>query len=293
MPRVKSIVVFVVCCALLAAGRPSSGALLQSKRSSATDLQVTGMIAGIAPGAVRYISYKHLLKLPTITIPIQPDDNFAELPPQKIVITGIYLDVLARSLGALPGADLIVAICSDRYHAHFSREYTQQHRPIFALKINGQPVETWAKKTRNKSPGTYFITYAAFTPSFKVLSYEEMPQIPAAISGLDFNSSPFVFGAIAPSSRYASNPEIDAGYRIAKQSCLRCHNMESSGGTKAGRTWQTLGTRAATSPASFERLVRDPKSIDPNASMPPNPSFDDAIVKALQAYFQTFSAETH
>jgi mono/diheme cytochrome c family protein len=291
MPRVKSIIVFVVCCALLAAGRPSSGALLQSKRSSATDLQVTGMIAGIAPGAVRYISYKHLLKLPTVTIPIQPDDNFTELPHQKIVITGIYLDVLAKSLGVLPGADLIVAICSDRYHAHLSREYTQQHRPILALKIDGLPVNTWAKKTHNKSPGPYFITQAAFTPSFKVLSYDEMPQIPAVIAGLDFNSSPYVFGSIAPSAIDASNPEIDAGYRIAKQNCLRCHNMNSTGGTKAGRTWQTLGTRAATSPATFERLIRDPKSIDPNSSMPPNPSFDDAIVKALQAYFQAFSAK--
>jgi cytochrome c1 len=65
--------------------------------------------------------------------------------------------------------------------------------------------------------------------------------------------------------------------------------MGSYGGTKAGRSWQTLGNYAAASPSTFERYIRDPKSIDPDSAMPPNPMLDRSTAKALQAYFQTFA----
>jgi cytochrome c1 len=163
------------------------------------------------------------------------------------------------------------------------------HRPILALKIDGLPVEIWVAQTHNDDPGTYFITHQDFTPSFSVSSFQEIPKIPAKITRLEFGTAQQVYGAIAPHQKDTTNPQVIDGFRIAQQHCYRCHNMGSYGGIKSGTSWNTLGTYAASSPSSFERYLRNPKSIDPESKMPPNPEFDDAVAKALQAYFQTFA----
>ena len=95
------------------------------------------MVEGIAPGTSRYISYEALLTLPQVSVDVVGDDNFAELHRNKINVTGVYLEVLAKSLGALPGSDLVSALCSDGYRTNYSRDYELAHRPIFALKIDG------------------------------------------------------------------------------------------------------------------------------------------------------------
>jgi mono/diheme cytochrome c family protein len=289
MPPVKLIAVVAACLALPAADSPSGGHLLLPERSSDSDLEVSGMAADIAPGTVRYISYEQLLTLPQTTVTVTGDENFRELPPQKLTVTGIYLDVLEHSLGALPEADLLTTLCSDGYRATYPREYLKTHRPILALKIDGLPVKTWVAQTKNEDPGTYFVTHADFTPSFSVLSFQEIPKNPAKITRLVFGSTQQVYGAIAPHKKDASNPEVIEGFRIAEQHCFRCHNIGSYGGTKARKSWHTLGNYAAASPSTFERYLRNPKSIDPDSAMPPNPTLDRSTAKALQAYFQTFA----
>ncbi len=288
MGRLNSIAVVAACCAFLAAGS-SSNQFLQLKRSSPSDLEITGMIEGIEPGGVRYVSYEHLLTLPQVTVSVTGDDNFAELPQERINVTGVYLDVLAKALGAMPESDLMDALCSDGYRTNYPRSYILTHRPIFALKINGQRVQEWAAQKHIDDPGPYFITHAHFVPSFNVLSLEELPQIPAQMVQLEFSSSQRVYGAIAPRGNYAADSDVMLGYRIAKQHCYRCHNMGSHGGTKAGKSWETLGARADKSPAYFVSHIRDPQSVDPKATMPANANFDDATVQALTAYFKNFS----
>lgn len=251
------------------------------------------MAADIAPGTVHYISYEQLLTLPQTTVTVTGDENFRELAPQKLTVTGVYLDVLERSLGALPRADLLTALCSDGYRATYTREYVKTHRPVLALKIDGLPVETWVTQTQNDDPGNYFVTHADFTPSFSVLSFQEVPKNPTKVIRLEFDSAQQVYGAIAPHKKDASNLQVIEGFRIAQQHCYRCHNMGGFGGTKAGRPWHTLGNYAATSPSTFERYIRDPKSIDPDSAMPPNPKLDGSTAKALQAYFQTFATKVH
>jgi mono/diheme cytochrome c family protein len=248
------------------------------------------MATNAARDVVRYISYEHLLTLPQVTVTVTGDDNFRELPHERIVVTGVYLDVLEDSLGVDSSSDLITAHCADGYRSDFTREYIHSHRPILALKIDGEPVKTWVAQTHTSDPGTYFITHQVFTPSFNVLSYPEMPKIPAMVVRLDFGSSQPVFSAIAPRRETSSDLRVMEGFRIAQQHCYRCHNMGSYGGTKAGKTWQTLGTYAAASPSAFERYIRNPKSIDPKSAMPANPEFNKPTVEALQAYFQTFAS---
>jgi hypothetical protein len=293
MPPVKLIAVFAACVTLLAADSPPTGHLLSIERRSPSDLEITGMVAGVAPGVVRYISYERLLMLPQTTVTITGDDNFRELPQQKLTVTGVYLDVLESSLGALPGSDLLIALCSDGYRATYSRGYVKTHRPLLALKINGLPVETWVAQTHYDDPGTYFITHADFTPSFSVLSFQEIPKIPAKIMRLEFGTAQQVYGAIKPHQKDAANLQVIDGFRIAQQHCYRCHNMGNYGGTKAGKPWQTLGSFASSSPAIFERYLRDPKSVDPKSTMSCDPQLGEPAAKALQAYFQTFAATAH
>ncbi len=293
MAPVKLIVVFAACLAWPLANSPSAGHFLLPERGAASDLEIVGMAAGIAPGTVRYISYDRLATLSQTTVIVTGDDNFRELAQQKLTVTGVYLDVLESSLGVLPGSDLMTALCSDGYRANYTREYVKRHRPILALKIDGLPVETWVAQTHNDDPGTYFITHADFTPSYSVLSFPELPKIPAKITRLEFGTTQQVYGAIAPHQKDASNPEVINGFRIAQQHCYRCHNMGKYGGTKAGRSWQTLGNFAASSPSSFERYLRNPKSINPKSAMSPNPQLDESTAKALQTYFQTFATTAH
>ncbi|MBB5327113.1 hypothetical protein [Tunturiibacter gelidoferens] len=292
MPPVKLIVVVAACLALPAADS-SPGHLLLTERSSNSDLEITGMAADITPGTVRYISYSQLLKLPQTTITVTGDDNFSELPPQKLTVTGVYLDVLERSLGALPEADLLTALCADGYRVTYTREYLEAHRPLLALKIDGLPVETWSAQTHNDDPGTYFITHEDFKPSFSVSSFQEIPKIPAKITRLDFGMAQKIYGAIAPNPADMSNPQVIAGFRIAQQHCYRCHNIGSYGGTKAGKEWHTLGSFASSSPEIFERYLRDPKSVDPKSAITCDPQLGEPAAKALQAYFQTFAATGH
>jgi mono/diheme cytochrome c family protein len=293
MPPVKLIAVFAACVALLATDSPTDGHLLLAERSSASDLEIAGMAEGIAPGTVRYISYERLLKLPQTTVTITGDDNFRELPQQKLTVTGVYLDVLESSLGVLPDSNLLIALCSDGYRATYPRDYVKTHRPILALKIDGLPVEDWVAQTHNDDPGTYFITHEDFTPSFSVLSFSEIPKIPAKITRLEFATTQQVYGAIAPRSKDAPNPQVIEGFRIAQQHCYRCHNMGGYGGTKAGRSWQTLGNYAASSPSTFQSYLRNPQSINPKSAMSPSPQLDESTAKALQTYFQTFATKAH
>ncbi len=85
-------------------------------------------------------------------------------------------------------------------------------------------------------------------------------------------------------------PQVQDGYRIAQQNCFRCHNMGDEGGHKAGRPWLVLSAWATASPEYFAAYVRNPQASNPRAQMPGNPGYDDATVRALIAYFQTFSS---
>ncbi len=97
-----------------------------------------------------------------------------------------------------------------------------------------------------------------------------------------------VFGAIAPHGAHAADSGVQAGFRIAQQNCFRCHNMGAEGGEKSGVPWMALSQIAAASPELFAKYLRDPVAVYPKAQMPGNPEYDDATVKAIMAYFQTF-----
>lgn len=261
---------------------------LRLKRSSSSDLEVGGEIAGLPAGTTRYLTRDDLLALPQATYSVTDDANFTG-PTQ---VSGVLLEELIRYLATAPDSNLVVAICRDRYRANYPRAYIAAHHPLLVLTIDGKPPASWPKDAEGHGSemGPYMITHPRFTPSLKILSHEDEPQIPWGVVRLEIRDEKVVFGAIAPPGPHAADPLVQAGYRIAQQNCFRCHNMGNEGGRKSGFPWPVLSAFATATPDDFVAYVHNPQAKNPEAQMPGNPEYDDATMRALLAYFQTFSA---
>jgi mono/diheme cytochrome c family protein len=264
-----------------------SRVLLHEKRASVLDLGVSGDLAGVPAGAIRYLRREDLLSLPQVSYTVTDDANFKG-PTQ---VSGVSLEELVQRFSQHPQADLVVAICEDLYRAHYSRSYITAHAPLLVLLIDGKDPQDWPKYSGGQSMGPYLISHPVFTSRSKVLSQPEEPQIPWGVIRLEFRNEKKVFGAIAPPGPNAEEPAVQDGYHIAQQNCFRCHNMGAEGGEKAKRPWLVLTTWATASPEYFGGYVRDPKSKNPRAQMPGNPDYDDATIRALISYFRSFGSE--
>ena len=261
---------------------------LRAARQAPSDLEVGGEIAGVPPGATRFITRENLLAFPQVTYTVTDDSNFSG--PTKI--SGVPLEELTRLLGKAPQSDIVVAICDDKYRAHYPRDYVAVHHPLLVLTIDGQPPSGWPKDSgeHRYDMGPYMISHPKFTPSFKILSHTDEPQIPWGVVRIELRDESGVFGAILPRGSLATTPKVKAGYRIAQQNCFRCHNIGREGGQKSGIPWQALSASATASPEQFAAYVRNPQAKNPRAEMPGNPGYDDVTIDALTAYFRTFSA---
>jgi len=262
---------------------------LHATRSSPLDLELGGDLAGGPSGATRYITRDDLLALPQVSYTVTGDANFSG-PTQ---VSGVLLEVLFRRLSAAPRSDMVVAICDDQYRAHYPQAYISAHHPLLVLKINGQAPAGWPKDAEGNGSdmGPYMIAHPKFTPSFKILAHVDEAQIPWGVIRLEFRDEKTVFDAIAPRGPQATDSQVQDGYRIAQQNCFRCHNQGAVGGQKAGRPWLVLSAWAAASPEYFAAYVRDPQAKNPRAQMPGNPGYDEATIRALIAYFRTFSLQ--
>jgi mono/diheme cytochrome c family protein len=273
--------------------KPKYSSVLPTKwrtaRQSPSDLEVGGELAGLPPGATRYITRENLLALPQVTYTVADDSNF--IGPTRV--TGVTLEEMTRSLGAAPQSEMVVAICDDMYRANYPRDYIAAHHPLLVLTINGQPPSGWPKASEGHGydMGPYMISHPKFTPSFKILSHADEPQIPWGVVRLELRQESAVFGAILPRGRLAATPIVKAGYRIAQQNCFRCHNMGSEGGQKSGVPWLVLSARATASPEYFTAYVRNPQDRNPHAQMPGNPGYDSVTIDALIAYLRTFDSQ--
>ena len=271
----------------LRAARSVAITKLRAERQSPSDLEVGGDLAGLPPGATRYITREDLLALPQVTYTVTDDSNFTG--PARI--SGVQLEELTRFLGAAPHSDMIVAICDDKYRANYPRDYAAAHHPLLVLTINGQPPSGWPKDSEGHGydMGPYMISHPNFTPSFRIFSHADEAQIPWGVVRIELRDENAVFSEIVPRGPRGAAPLVRAGYRIAEQNCFRCHNMGREGGQKSGVPWLVLSAWATASPEYFAAYVRDPQARNPHAQMPGNPVYDDKTISALIAYFQTFS----
>lgn len=269
--------------------RPSKP-ILHTTRQSGSDLEVTGLVEGLTTGQSAYIRYTDLLHLPQTRALITGNPDY---PGPPLHISGVSFETLAAAIHPLPQSDLIDATCADRYRSHFPSDYIAQHHPILVLTIDGKPLAAWAKAAHQYDPSPYVVMYPHFTPSFRVLTHSDKPQLPDNLIRLNFSTQAATFGAITPHGPHPPGSSVDIGFTIAKQNCLRCHFMNAYGGTKSGHTWQSLAQWAHDEPKYFQAYIHNPKSIDPHARMEPQPEYDTATLAALTAYFRTFAPTTH
>src|SRR5262249_8983559 len=149
--------------------------------------------------------------LPQVTYTVSDDANFTG--PMRI--SGVLLEELARNFAA-PSANMVVALCHDRYQANYPHDYISAHHPILVLRINDQPPERWPKDSEGHGLdiGPYLISHSKFTPSFKILSHADEPQIPWGVVRLEFRDEKTVLEAIAPHGSHSRQPAVQAGYKI-------------------------------------------------------------------------------
>jgi mono/diheme cytochrome c family protein len=271
----------------LVAASSESFPALHEKRQLASDLEVSGALAGLPPDSMRYLTRDDLLGMPQVNFIVKDDTNFKG----STKIRGVKLEELARRLAASSAADMVVAICDDGYRANYPHDYLAAHHPVLVLEVNDEPPSGWPKAAEDHSSdmGPYIISHPKFTPSYKILSHVDEAQIPWGVVRIEFREEKLVFGAIAPRGPNAQDREVQDGLRIAEQNCFRCHNAGTEGGQKSGRSWESLGVLAAESPKDFAAYIRDPLAKNPGAQMPGNPEYDNATLAALAAYFRTFS----
>jgi hypothetical protein len=283
---VRVIALILAVSAPKAIAQANLTSILHSTRSSPGDLEVGGELAGVPPGATRFIRYDDLLRLPQESYTVSDDTNFHG----KTEISGVPFEALTRLLGSAPHDAMIVAICYDQYRANYPRDYIAAHYPILVLRINGQPHDHWPPSPYGDLLAPYLVSHPAFKPAFRVLSHRDEPQIPYGVTRIEVRRESVVFGAIRPPGNWPANSPVEQGYTIARQDCFRCHNMGAEGGTKAGQSWERLAGDATRDPKRFQQTIRNPASVSKDAQMPAHADYANATLAALTAYFKTFAA---
>jgi len=285
---IRALLLAGVAAIALQSGLPPRHSILRLTRDADNDLEVTGLVDGLAPGQSAYIRYKDLLALPQTRATIDDDPDY---PGPPLHVSGVSFETLAAAIHPLPQSDLIDATCADRYRSHFPREYIAEHHPILVLTVDGKPLGAWAKQAHQYDPSPYVVMYHHFIPAFRLLSHTDKPQLPDNLVRLNFSTEAATFTPLEPRGNFPAGSPEQMGFTIAKQNCLRCHFLGASGGTKSGRAWQTLAQYAREEPKYFQAYIHNPKSIDPHANMEPQPEYDAPTLAALTVYFRTFSEE--
>jgi mono/diheme cytochrome c family protein len=258
--------------------------VLQTERHAPSDLEVGGSLHGVPQGQTRFVSYKSLLSLPQETYTVTDDTNFGT----TVQISGVSLEKISTWLGAQNGATMVIAICDDKYAAHYPASYVHAHHPLLVLKVNGREPDHWPLAVDRLPMGPYMVSHPSFKPSFRVLSHDDEAQVPWGVVRLDLRREQTVYAPIEPQGAAANDPVVQQGYAIARQNCFRCHSRSGEGGQKSKLLWRDLAQEAATNPTQFDAYVRHPKNTSSQSQMAASPQYDDATLSALRRYFASF-----
>jgi hypothetical protein len=269
----------------LAAFEPPQRLVLHTARHAPGDLEIGGSLQGVPQGETRFVSYHQLLSLPQESYTVSDDTNFGH----TVQISGVALDTLPKWLGAQIYATMVIAICDDRYAAHYPASYLSAHHPLLVLKVNGQQPAQWPLSLDGLAMGPFMVSHPSFTPSFHVLSHQDEAQIPWGVVRIDVRREQTVDAPIEPHASAAKDPAVQAGYAIARQNCFRCHSRFGEGGKKSTVLWDDIARKAVTDPQRFDAYVRFPTRINPRSKMAASPQYDDATLRALRLYFSCFA----
>lgn len=268
----------------LAAAQPARALDLHRERSSPYDLALTGILAGVAAGETRYLRWSDLRSLPTSRLTL--DGEFIKGPQS---VTVVFLDDLWKALPAAPGADSLLATCSDGYASVFTSGFISRYRPFLVLEINGKGPRDWPPPGLAFNPGPYVVTVSAGLVPAAGRLRDLRHKKPWGVTTLEVASyaerfKPFYTGTWAPLS-----PSARDGRDIWINACASCHQGPSGvfGGTKSGRPFEVIEAYAGHDQAYFMKYVRDPKALVPCAKMEPHPGYTDAELSGLIEFITT------
>jgi mono/diheme cytochrome c family protein len=284
----RSLVALFVLCGMtvcITAFEPAQHLVLHRVRHALSDLEIGGSLQGVPQGETRFVSYEQLLSLPQESYTVTDDTNFG----RAVQISGVAFDTLPRWLGAQKDATMVIAICDDKYAAHYPASYRSAHHPLLVLKINGKQPADWPLSADGFPMGPFMVSHPGFNPSFRVLSHEDEAQVPWGVVRIDLRRERTVYAPIEPRGPAANGPAVQAGYAIARQNCFRCHSRLGEGGKKSTVLWSDVAQKAITDPQRFDAYVRFPKRMNPQSKMAASPQYDDATLTALRLYFSSFA----
>jgi hypothetical protein len=271
------------CALLLLAAPPAARAspTLFEQRSSPFDLEVSGLLAGVPAGAVRYLRYGELRAMPVTVLHLP-----GEFTPGDQEATVVFLSDLWKALPVAAGADCILASCSDKYASVFTRGFIARYRPFLVLEINGAGPDKWPPKGLDFNPGPYVITLSqALEPAVaEVVDVEH--KKPWGVTSLEFAGFADRFGDAYKGPWASLSARARAGRDLWINSCASCHFGPGRifSGDQSHQAFPIVAAIARGDPALFKRYVRDPRSVISTAKMEPHPHYSDAQLDSIIAF---------
>lgn len=275
-------VVLGALLAVSAAGAEGGSSLpLAVERTSPFDLAVRGRFGSSPTEGERYVRWADLRRLPT-----QPIVLSGEFVQGEQTVTALFLEDLWRALRVEPSADVVLASCTDGYASVFRRDFVAAHRPFLVLEIDGRGPEHWPPAGLSFNPGPYVITVSErLSPGVgRLLDVDH--KRPWGVAALEFARYGQRFAPVLTGRWEHLSSRAGEGREIWVNSCASCHIGPGGlfGGSKSGRPFEVIAAHAGYNRDYFRRYVRDPKALNPAATMQPHPHYTDAQIDALIAF---------
>ena len=265
----------------LACAAPTPALELHPRRAAASDLALTGRLAGVPAGETRFVRWADLRALPTTKL--SPKGEFLTGAQE---LTVVFLNDLWDALPRTAGADTFLATCNDGYASVYRADLMASHRPFLVLEINGYPNDHWPPPGMKTNPGPYAIWVSASIAPAVAQLLDAAHKRPWGVTMIEVASYADRFAG-AYNGRWAGlSPRAAAGREIWINSCASCHPGpgDTFGGPKGGLSFALLATHANAQPDFFKSYIRAPKAFRPDAKMDPHPHYTDIHIAAIIAF---------
>ena len=254
---------------------------MMSARKQATDLEISGLLAGLSATETRFIRWADLAALPTTQLSL--NDEFT---PGPQTVTVVFLTDLWRALPLAPAADTLVATCTDGYASVYTNSCMVEDRPFLVLAINGVPSARWPPPGLKFNPGPYVISVSVTVAPAVAQLLDAGHKKPWGVNALRVARRDEAFAGFFRGEWARLSPRAAAGREIWINSCASCHcgPPDTFGGTKSGRTFEVVAGYAGQNPSYFRKYVRQPQALVPAAKMEPHPHYTDEQLSSLIAF---------
>ena len=272
---------FVGAGLALASAAGASALTLHSEKSGPTDLEISGLLAGVPAGESRWLRWADLRALPTRELEVE-----GEFLPGRQRVTLVFLQDVLDRLPLAPGADTVTAVCHDGYAGVFTREFTEKWRPYVVLEINGVGPEQWPPAGMTFNPGPYVLTASEHVAPGVGAVLDLPHKQPWGVTAIKLVRYADEFAPFMKGEWAALSERAERGRELWVNSCYSCHKGpgEVVGGTKGGRPFAVLRAYAEHNKKYFRDYVRNPQGLNPSAKMTAHPHYTDEQLAELMAF---------